>query len=265
MASYITECTTAHEKPNSQTDCHLLLVIHEVIYYRNSYIKTNVLAPILDEIDLKFTTKQIVGEDEDTDHSIFRQPPSPAVDAAWNNLSNLNSIWVSSSDIVRMGKDPKSVAKYPESFNLGLDAYAAELDSLHKIHCLNSLRKEIYFDYYFGDKYPDGKTPELHQAHTSHCLYVLLQHLMCEASTDIVTREWVEGQIHPYPDFSINRQCGDFNALLKWQEGRRVTNDEFRAWRMPEGHVPKPVSDEFKRVFGYGNGPNDPGHSYQHD
>lgn len=223
------------------------------------------IAPVLDDVDIHLSTKQIIGEDEDVNHSIFRQLPSPEVDAAWNNLSNLNPIWVSSSDIRRMGKDPTTVAKYPSSFDLGDDAYAAELDSLHKIHCLNALRKEIHFDYYYGSKYPDGITPELHRAHTSHCLYVLLQHLMCEASTDIVTKEWVEGQLHPYPDFSINRQCGNFDAVMEWQADRRVSNDQFRAWRMPTGFVPKPVSDEFKRVYGYGNGVDDPGHAYQHD
>ncbi|EXJ76119.1 uncharacterized protein A1O5_00627 [Cladophialophora psammophila CBS 110553] len=222
-------------------------------------------SPILDEVDMTFGTKQIVGEDVDIDHSIFRQPPSPAVDAAWNNLSNKNTIWVSSSDIIRMGKDPKTVAKFPESFNLGPDAYAAELDSLHRIHCLNSLRKEIYYDYYFRDRFGDGKPPALHQAHTEHCLYVLLQHLMCDASTDIVTREWVEGQILPYPDFSINRKCNNFDALMTWYESRIVPNDQFRAMVMPEDFTPKPVSDEFKRVFGYADGPDAPGHAYQHD
>jgi hypothetical protein len=222
-------------------------------------------APMLKDIDIEYSMKQMQGSVIDVDHSIFRQPPSPAVDAAWNNLSNMNSIWISSSEILKMGKDPQTVAHFPEEFGLGPDAYAGELDILHKIHCLNFLRREIYFDYYLGDKFPDGKVSPLHAAHTSHCLHMLLQHLVCDANMEVVTKDWVDGQIYPFPDFSINRKCGDFAAIMKWQEGRRVPNDLFRPWRKPKDVVPLPVSEEFAEVFGY----NDPeftgGHGYHHD
>jgi hypothetical protein len=77
-------------------------------------------APMLKDIDIEYSMKQMQGSVIDVDHSIFRQPPSPAVDAAWNNLSNMNSIWISSSEILKMGKDPQTVAHFPEEFGLGL-------------------------------------------------------------------------------------------------------------------------------------------------
>ena len=134
-------------------------------------------APILDKIDLRLSTICVNGTDEDLTHSIYWQPPSPETDAAWSRLSNSRTIWISSSDIKKLGKDPANVAHFPEYFNLGSDAYAAELDIYHKVHCLNTLRKAIHFDYYYGDRFPDGKPSELHTTHVTHCLYILLQSL----------------------------------------------------------------------------------------
>lgn len=73
---------------------------------------------------------------------------------------------------------------------------------------------------------------------------------MCTASTDIVTQTWVEGQTHPFPDFSINRKCRDFNAILKWQDENVVETEAFMKLRRPEDQVPVRMSDEFKRMFG---------------
>ncbi|KAF2182338.1 hypothetical protein K469DRAFT_636651 [Zopfia rhizophila CBS 207.26] len=219
---------------------------------RNSVLREmNTYSPILDEIDLRLSTIRINGTDEDINHSIYRQPPSPELDDAWYRLSNSQTIWISSSDIKKMGKDPSKVAHFPEDFGLGPDAYAAEFDIYHKIHCLNTLRKEIHFDYYYRNQFPDGKPSEIHTTHVTHCLYILLQSLICDASTDIFTKEWMEGQIQPFPDFSINRKCGDFDAIGKWQEGRLVDNAKYSAWRMPEGHTPVPASDEFKKLLQY--------------
>ena len=96
---------------------------------------------------------------------------------------------------MRVGKDPTIAAKYPDEYGLGSDAYIVEIDVFHQIHCLNTLRKEINFEYYFGDQYPDRKNlPKFHKIHISHCLYLLLQNLMCQANVDVITHKWVEGQ-----------------------------------------------------------------------
>ena len=130
---------------------------------------------MFDKIDLSPGVKQMNGTLLDMDHTIYRQPPSPEVDAAWERLGSLHAHAITSKDIIRLGKDPSKVAKYPLSMGLGDDAYAAEFDTFHKIHCLNGLRRDIYFDYYFLERYPDRKPSELHQIHTSHCLNYLLQ------------------------------------------------------------------------------------------
>lgn len=183
--------------------------------------------------------------------SHFRAPPSPEVDKAWARIGNLIPFVISTEDVVRLGKDPSKTARYPEDWGFGPDAHVAELDVLHTIHCLNAIRRDVHWQYYFKDEYPDGVFPELHRTHTDHCIYIVLQNLMCSATADIVTNPWVEGQLHPFPDFAVNKKCRDFESLVEWQEANRITDiAKYTDLRMPEGHVPYSMSDEFKRMFG---------------
>lgn len=187
------------------------------------------------------------------DSSIFRAPPSPEVDKAWARIGSLAPHVMSGADVEKLGKDSSMTARFTEGFGFGNDAHIAELDVLHTIHCLNAIRRDVHWRYYYLEKYPTGEFPELHRIHTDHCIYVVLQNLMCAATLDVVTQPWVRGQLHPFPDFSINKKCRDFGAILKWHEETMVTDLEgYAALRMPQGHVPYEMSEEFYRAFGVG-------------
>lgn len=111
------------------------------------------------------------------------------------------------------------------------------------------LRREMDFEYHYGSKYLDGVQPERHRVRTSHCLNIILQHLMCTASADYTTLDWVEGQLGPFPDLSINRQCRDREAIRRWQGEHGVSRKEAKAIRAPEGHRRVPMSWDILRLF----------------
>jgi hypothetical protein len=185
------------------------------------------------------------------EHDIFRQPPSPAVDGAWNDLTMHGITYVSRSDALKMDWDLSVVAKIRPEFNVGDDAYAAKTDIIHKLHYLNMVRKNLYFNYYWGDMYPDGKPSERHELHTSHCLYILSQSLMCDANTDLIPQVWMEDYPWPTPDFRIERKCGNLDAVRGWERERRVPHDEKWSKGMvrPEGQKGIPISEELRRIF----------------
>lgn len=55
----------------------------------------------------------------------------------------------------------------------------------------------------------------------------------------------------PYPDFSITRQCKDFDAILEWQEEKSIPMSQYRdVIRKPLGVTPKIMSDEYKYMVG---------------
>ncbi|MCJ1300462.1 hypothetical protein MMC08_003259 [Hypocenomyce scalaris] len=209
---------------------------------------------MFDRIHIPLVTKRINGTLlNNHNHSIFRDDPSPLVDAAWDRIAAIGTTSISTAETRKIGLDPTdpTLAKYPLSFGLGPDAYIAELDIFHQIHCLNALRKTATqnFPYYFGSEFPNSKPDEAHTAHVSHCIHILLQNLMCKADVDIVTHRWLDVRLHPFPDFNVQKRCRDFDAILKWQEDHIVDFDRFMEFRKPEDIVPIETDDEFKRLF----------------
>jgi len=123
---------------------------------------------------------------------------------------------------------------------------------MHQIHCLDAIRQEAYFDHYFGKLYPDRNPPEVHKLHLSHCIYYLLQNIMCTANTDIYTHVWTDTLPNPYPDFNINHKCRNFDKLLSWHDQHSVDESKFWILRKPEDHGPAlNMKHKFKEIFGY--------------
>src|SRR3954469_7944820 len=81
--------------------------------------------------------------------SIARELPNPDADAIWDDWEIATPIPITREQIIKMGKDPSTVAKMEdEHFGMGDDAYVGSLDVLHLIHCLNGLRHMVYGYYY---------------------------------------------------------------------------------------------------------------------
>jgi hypothetical protein len=172
---------------------------------------------------------------------------------AWHRLGNINPIPLSSADVLAIGYDPAIVARWPDVYGLGPDAYVGRLDVFHEIHCLDMLRREAHYDHYYGEQWPKAKggAPADHRVHISHCVYALLQSLMCSSNTDPFIHYWVDIGDEPYPDFSINRQCRDFEKVLQWQEEKSIPMSQYRdVIRKPMGVTPKIMSDEYKYMVG---------------
>lgn len=172
-------------------------------------------APIFDRLDIPYSTKQINGSLADEDDSVWRQPPSPEVDAAWERVSRTGWHTITSADVIAIGKDPSLTVRAPRDWGFGDDAHIVQVDFAHQIHCLNVVRKAMYPEYYTERKL-------LQSVHPQHCLHILLQNLMCDASVDVMTHNWMETQRNPFPDMSINRKCRDFDTVLQWHHANMV-------------------------------------------
>jgi hypothetical protein len=71
----------------------------------------------------------------------------------------------------------------------------------------------MHYDYYYGEKYRGQQPPAMHWMHLKHCLHMVLQSLTCNANVDIIPHRWVEEDRVPFAQFSIERQCRNFDAL----------------------------------------------------
>ncbi|KAE8354940.1 hypothetical protein BDV28DRAFT_146644 [Aspergillus coremiiformis] len=192
-------------------------------------------SPVLDAIEIPTFTTTINGTlFPKPEISIAREEPSAANDAAWHEYEKVLTHVVSREEIVKLGKDPDRVARFHDDYwGFGDDAYMVQLDVMHQIHCLNLLRKAAFADY-------PGYNPEMDPhdkmwwIHLGHCSDILLQNIQCNANTEVLTLAWVEDYSRPWPDFSVNRQCRDFNTLVKWQHENAVDDDKFDNMPIPE-------------------------------
>ncbi|KAN0122841.1 protein of unknown function (DUF3328) domain containing protein [Hyaloscypha variabilis] len=191
---------------------------------RNTDLKRcSFFAPVLDRVDIPTGVKTIEGDLFTPENpSIARQYPNTETDAVWAELELTRTIVISAEDGGRLGKDPETVAKFEDDFwGFGNDAYMAQIDVFHQLHCLNSLRKLVYSDYY---AFSNARIPHPQLWHN----------IMCTANTDLVTMNWMETQSNPFPDFNISHQCRDFEPLVEW---------------MKENSKPEHVRQEAPKVY----------------
>lgn len=187
---------------------------------------------MFDRLDIPLRTQKVNATLANEGNWIWRRPPSPEVDAAWERVALQGYHTVTTKDIIALGRDPEMTIRAPLDWGLGPDAHVVQLDMSHLIHCLNVVRKAMYPDYY-----PMRKV--MVDSHPQHCLHILLQNLMCDASVDLITHTWMETQHNPFPDMSINKKCRDFEAVLGWHEENMVPVERM---------IPKPAGAKELRL-----------------
>ncbi|KAM7195062.1 protein of unknown function (DUF3328) domain containing protein [Rhypophila sp. PSN 637] len=230
--------------------------VHNGAYRPKNWALRSIAIPslLLDSLEIKTQTQRgnttlLLGPNP----SIYRQPPSHEVDLAWDRIGDLRLIPLTAEEVIAIGQDPSSAVKFPPNFGLGPDTYAGRLDVFHQIHCLDALRREAYFDHYYSGVFPGGpKTvSKMHSLHLSHCLEYLLQRIVCQASTDVYTHMWTDGVEHPFPDFSVDHTCKDFEGIKKWHEENAVDVDRFVALKAPGDAKVHRMTKEFKELHGW--------------
>jgi len=148
--------------------------------------------------------------------SIYRGEHSPELDAAWDRISQdklLNRVTL--EQLLKIGKtNLTSKVKLLEEDGGG---YMVSLEVFHLLHCLNTIRKYTYLDYYGTvDTALADASPLVFKTHPEHCIEMIRQQLMCTADVGMITYEWVRDFSEPYPDFNTKHQCRNFEKILAW-------------------------------------------------
>ncbi|GES58444.1 hypothetical protein ATEIFO6365_0004059500 [Aspergillus terreus] len=135
-------------------------------------------------------------------------------------------------EVRKLGKDLSLTVRVPDEFGVGPDAYLAQTEVFHLLHCLDMLRKEISYGPYYFPKF--GNNPDAqHTAHIGHCVDLLAQFIKCQSPVDVILFNWVEGWDQPFPDFFNNHVCRDFEPLLAYVNENPVPKDVFLQMKEP--------------------------------
>jgi Mycotoxin biosynthesis protein UstYa len=156
--------------------------------------------------------------------SIYRQLPSDEVDAAWKRLTPMRRVYLTTEQVIKLGKDPSLTVRDNEN----PDLHIGILNGMHELHCLDLVRKNLHRDYYW----PDGIRNPIHWMHLYHCMDVILHALTCAGNMDVVTFNWMETQRDPFFDFGVEHVCRDFDRILDWQTSSLPMAPEPAAYRV---------------------------------
>lgn len=74
---------------------------------------------------------------------------------------------------------------------------------------------------------------------------------MCQADVGIYTHIWADANYNAFPDFSRNKKCRNFDAVLAWQEENSVDVGVFAALRKPPEYTAHIMNQRFKELFGW--------------
>jgi hypothetical protein len=91
-------------------------------------------APVIEKVEIK-TSVQMMNATlfPGQNPGFARQYPNPEADAIWDKFELLKTVPITKEDIIKLGKDPESVAKFDDPYwGLGDDAYMAQVDVFHQ-------------------------------------------------------------------------------------------------------------------------------------
>ncbi|KAF4921961.1 Cyclochlorotine biosynthesis protein O [Colletotrichum viniferum] len=155
----------------------------------------------------------------------WRGPPgnhSNAVDVAWHEIElGAGGIWVSEEEVNLLNMTDSAELpfhKIPEEHGGG---YLAMLEVFHLLHCLNSLRMGLFYNYEHYKFLDEGVPDENIYTHYDHCIDMLRMNLMCYA--DVTPALFVDPLSNPLrrdalPNWSSMHTCRDFDAILDWNK-----------------------------------------------
>ncbi|PLB35155.1 oxidase ustYa family protein [Aspergillus candidus] len=178
-------------------------------------------SPLLRDMGVKYHVQQYNGSF--LHENIYRQDASPEVDEAWEALgTDYRPLRVPPEAAEEAGIAHDQV-KINEKYGGG---YPANLEGLHHLHCLNLLRKSLYYNYDYYHDLGQGafvNDDYIVKRHVSHCMDIIRQQLMCTADTGVLGQIWVwpDGP-KPFVDFNTKHKCKNYDAIRQWAHDNQL-------------------------------------------
>ncbi|KAF2970829.1 hypothetical protein GQX73_g2785 [Xylaria multiplex] len=176
-------------------------------------------------------------ENEFAHKTKFRGPPTPEIEAAWNQIWNLGGVEVPLDGPAQLGKPSENLVHINSDEKRG---YSGMLEVFHQLHCLNLIRQYTWRDYYndnlgewlnegdnhqFVDLNVSSHTSVGDRMHVDHCIETLRLQLMCNADlTPMLVLKDDSVALGSKADFNVHHKCRRWDRLVAWQ--RTHTTDK---------------------------------------
>jgi hypothetical protein len=181
--------------------------------------------------------------------SKYSGKPRPELDEAWSELLKYSNVRVSADDLRKINRNSIELAD-------GSGDYMAGLDVHHSLHCLKYIRQYLYPDYY---NITDPNIPD----HLDHCLDNLRELVMCKADISLYTYDWIDNYRKPYPNFNIQHECRNFDAVNDWAKEHSFDIFDGKSLKHPKFGLSFPLNADGTvntKGFVHKHEPHVPGH-----
>ncbi|KAF2270618.1 hypothetical protein CC78DRAFT_611502 [Lojkania enalia] len=154
-------------------------------------------------------------------------PPGDSLDAIWGRLLSAQNIRVTEEEFK---------AFVPNATNgvQTLDGdYVGVIGIYHHLHCLDSIRRVIRWDYY-GPRATEKAIEEgvYTKEHTDHCIDSIRQALMCHPNTAFYAAHWIMSEKGPKADLDSTsgamHKCVKWESLDQWAKERAMSQSTAR-------------------------------------
>ncbi|KAF1734601.1 hypothetical protein CRV24_006143 [Beauveria bassiana] len=160
-------------------------------------------------------------ENEIEKASLFKGPPRPELDEAWNKLLAPTAIRVNKRVLDKINR-----TSVPLEDGSG---YMVSLDVYHQLHCLRYVKRYLHRDYY-------NMTEKNLGQHIDHCLDSLRQYVMCNADVVLQTFDWLPNFHRPWPNFRIVHECANWDAIQDWATEHSFDGFDEKLLKHPNFH-----------------------------
>ncbi|GAW21674.1 hypothetical protein ANO14919_111970 [Xylariales sp. No.14919] len=146
------------------------------------------------------------------------------VDEAWDYLLEPINIRMTHDEL-----EQSRATFTDEIVQLTDGGYVSVLSVHHELHCLDALRRNIYYSYY----YPNATEAERRYSvmHMSHCVDTIRRSLMCKADIAVYTAYWI-GDHDAFPNKELrsnsDRICVNWEAIDGWARTRLLPKDKYK-------------------------------------
>ncbi|KAK4171324.1 hypothetical protein QBC36DRAFT_199588 [Triangularia setosa] len=200
--------------------------------YCKSTFMYKLRTPVLNEVDHAYSITSFNGSF--MKEVVYRLQGSPRVDAAWEALGIEASI-IPENEGFASGLTKHHVQR-AKKYGGG---FFVNVEGLHHLHCLNLVRKSLYFNYNYYKAIGDDafdleenifKILRRIVCLLAHCLDIVRQVLMCNVDNGVLGQVWTHQsntkQPQAFPDFNTRHKCKNYEAVRVWAEAHQVPPDE---------------------------------------
>ncbi|KAG8424316.1 hypothetical protein J3458_001119 [Metarhizium acridum] len=134
--------------------------------------------------------------------------PSKEVDQNWHNIFEHQNIGFSAELMHELGREEEGI-RLPDG------TYFGSLMVFHHLHCLKNIYHALNPSYYHLDKL-QGSELAMHKEHTDHCMHMLMDAVMCQGDTTVLTMKWDAKGARPIGNLSSPHECVNWDRLMEW-------------------------------------------------